>query len=244
MLVTTLTVFVFAAAVIAAAPPIKFCNKKAQALPYGWTAGQEIGKLQQQSMSLISDVNLDLVCSGTIVVLNDCQFMVKDFTFTDPNTTAWFAGYANDPNTGVRFAAENVGVSKGGDSPIYNLVAVVGAAYAWTSIDQLRLFDTANQQLIAIANLDVSGSPHSSGNSSGSAGSTSSLSNFGSSPASLPPITNAASAVPTNGNNNNGASTQKIAITTDHGSSPGAKSEAFECVVYGLNMLMAAVFLI
>ncbi|KAJ3017782.1 UNVERIFIED_CONTAM: hypothetical protein HDU68_011487 [Siphonaria sp. JEL0065] len=240
MFLSTLSLFAFATSIIAAAPPIKFCNKKAQTLPYGWTAGQEIGKLQQQSMALISDVNLDLVCSGTIVVLNDCQFMVKGFTFTDPNTTAWFAGYANDPNTGVRFASENVAVSKGGDSPIFNLVAVVGAAYAWTSIDQLRLFDTINQQLIAIANLDVSGVSHSSG----SGGSTSSLSNVGSSTASVPQITNAASAVPTNGNTNNGASTQKMAITTDHGSGSGAKSEAYECVVYGMNMLMAAVFLI
>ncbi|KAI9344047.1 hypothetical protein BDR26DRAFT_858067 [Obelidium mucronatum] len=240
--------------VLAGNPPQKFCKKDSKSLPYGWVSGQTIGTLKQQSQFLIANTSLDLYCSGSVVVLNDCQFMIKDFTYTDPSTTAWFAGYANDPTNGVRFAAENVPTSNNANSPTFTLVQVVGAAYAWTSIDQLRLFDTANQQLICTADLAVSGSStssSSSGSSSSNGGSTSSGSGSSGSDSSAASSGNTgSSAAPNSGSGSNAGgnsavTTQKGAAVPSAGGNGGAaKSEAFQCVVAGLNMLMATVFLV
>ncbi|KAJ3060055.1 hypothetical protein HDU98_003919 [Podochytrium sp. JEL0797] len=140
-----LVLYLAAFAVAQKGIPVKFCQKGT--LPSGWQPNQAVGKLNQQSQFLLANTSLDLVCSGTVVVVDGCSFYVQDFTYSDPSTSAWYAGVGSGAD-GVVFSETPVTTSNATDSPTYQLKTVVGAAYAWTSITQLRLFDTANQQLI------------------------------------------------------------------------------------------------
>ncbi|ORY49496.1 hypothetical protein BCR33DRAFT_713803 [Rhizoclosmatium globosum] len=155
------TVLAASSVVLAVQPQVKFCQKGT--LPAGWEPGKVTAPLQQVSQFLIANTAIDLVCSGNIVVLDGCSFMVQGFTYTDPSPSTWYAGLGDDP-TGVVFSKDSVGTSNGVDSPVYTLVQVVGAAYAWTSITQLRLYDPANTQLICVANLPAAGSTSSTTN--------------------------------------------------------------------------------
>ncbi|KAI8852765.1 hypothetical protein BC829DRAFT_383760 [Chytridium lagenaria] len=101
-------------------------------------------------------------CSGTVVVLDGCTFMVRDFTFGGALQTQWYAGIVTiDPATSsvttsddaVRFAVEDVAPINNLNSSTYSLVRDPSSGYSWSSINQLRVFDLGNQQVVCVANM-------------------------------------------------------------------------------------------
>ncbi|KAI8832087.1 hypothetical protein BJ741DRAFT_615265 [Chytriomyces cf. hyalinus JEL632] len=139
----------------AALPQVQRCDP--QTLPDGWVAGQVTAPLKQVAQYLISDPNKKLVCSGTLVVVDGCTFMIKGFTYTDSNESAWFAGLGDDPD-GVKLSADAPTASDNQDTKSFTLIRSIGASYTWKTITQVRLFEMTNQQLICTVDLPTTGS--------------------------------------------------------------------------------------
>ncbi|KAJ3223095.1 hypothetical protein HDU81_009401 [Chytriomyces hyalinus] len=154
MLASLITFIASSQIAFAALPQVQRCDP--QTLPDGWVAGQVSAPLKQVAQYLISDPNKKLVCSGTLVVVDGCTFMVKGFTYTDSNESAWFAGLGDDPD-GVKLSADAPTASDNQDTKPFTLIRSIGASYTWRTITQVRLFEMTNQQLICTVDLPSNG---------------------------------------------------------------------------------------
>ncbi|KAI8830227.1 hypothetical protein BJ741DRAFT_620872 [Chytriomyces cf. hyalinus JEL632] len=155
MLTSLITILTSTHLALAALPQVQRCDP--QQLPDGWVAGQVTAPLKQVAQYLISDPNKKLVCSGTLVVIDGCTFMIKGLTYTDSNESAWFAGLGND-GEGIKLSADTPTASDNQDTKPFTLIRSIGASYSWKTINQVRLFEMTNQQLICTADLPSSGS--------------------------------------------------------------------------------------
>ncbi|KAJ3230468.1 hypothetical protein HDU78_008300 [Chytriomyces hyalinus] len=155
MLASFVTIIASSQIALAALPQVQRCDP--QTLPDGWTPGQVTAPLKQVAQYLISDPNKKLICSGTLVVVDGCTFMIKGFTYTDSNESAWFAGLGDDPE-GVKLSADAPTASDNQDTKPFTLIRSIGASYTWKTITQVRLFEMTNQQLICTVDLPSTGS--------------------------------------------------------------------------------------
>ncbi|KAJ3232570.1 hypothetical protein HDU78_006974 [Chytriomyces hyalinus] len=155
MLTSLITIIASSQLALAALPQVQRCDP--QTLPDGWVAGQVTAPLKQVAQYLISDPNKKLVCSGTLVVIDGCTFMIKGLTYTDSNESAWFAGLGND-GEGIKLSADAPTASDNQDTKPFTLIRSIGASYSWKTINQVRLFEMTNQQLICTADLPSTGS--------------------------------------------------------------------------------------
>ncbi|KAJ3248708.1 hypothetical protein HDU77_008033 [Chytriomyces hyalinus] len=142
MLTSLITIIASSQLALAALPQVQRCDP--QTLPDGWVAGQVTAPLKQVAQYLISDPNKKL-------------FMIKGLTYTDSNESAWFAGLGND-GEGIKLSADAPTASDNQDTKPFTLIRSIGASYSWKTINQVRLFEMTNQQLICTADLPSTGS--------------------------------------------------------------------------------------
>ncbi|KAJ3229795.1 hypothetical protein HDU81_005000 [Chytriomyces hyalinus] len=142
MLTSLLTILFSSHLALAALPQVQRCDP--QTLPDGWVAGQVTAPLKQVAQYLISDPNKKL-------------FMIKGLTYTDTNESAWFAGLG-DTGEGIKLSADAPTASDNQDTKPFTLIRSIGASYSWKTVNQVRLFEMTNQQLICTADLPSTGS--------------------------------------------------------------------------------------
>ncbi|TPX74272.1 hypothetical protein CcCBS67573_g04453 [Chytriomyces confervae] len=142
MLTSLITIIASSQLALAALPQVQRCDP--QTLPDGWVAGQVTAPLKQVAQYLISDPNKKL-------------FMIKGLTYTDSNESAWFAGLGND-GEGIKLSADAPTAADNQDTKPFTLIRSIGASYSWKTINQVRLFEMTNQQLICTADLPSTGS--------------------------------------------------------------------------------------
>ncbi|KAJ3214214.1 hypothetical protein HDU67_001966 [Dinochytrium kinnereticum] len=156
----TLTLAVFATLSAAAPPKPEVCDPAK--LPDGWVAGRITAPLIQVTGYQKTNPTIAFRCSGTVVVLDGCSFMVKDFIFGNALQTKWYAGIISlDPVTkqvirsddAVNFSAQDVAPVNNQNSSIYSLIRDPIVGYSFNSVNQLRVFDIANQQIVCTADL-------------------------------------------------------------------------------------------
>lgn len=140
------------------APATQLCQPNK--LPPGWVAGKTTAPLKQVSSSQQLNPTAPIVCSGNVVILDGCNFKVDKFVFSGALQSKWYAGVVGlDKNgqvsvnqNGVVFVANDVPPSNGG-SPSFTLINKVDVAYSFFSINELRLFDVAQNQLLCVVEL-------------------------------------------------------------------------------------------
>ncbi|KAJ3210434.1 hypothetical protein HDU67_005320 [Dinochytrium kinnereticum] len=144
---------------VTAAPQLNLCNRNV--LPAGWVPGRVTAPLVKESEFQAMNGGAALQCSGTVVVLDGCTFMVRNFTFLGAMQTRWYAGVVGKDAAGnivendiaVNFVVGDVIPTNGLDSQNYTLIQEPSVAYSFNSINQLRVFDLVNQQRICRAEL-------------------------------------------------------------------------------------------
>ncbi|KAJ3105863.1 hypothetical protein HDU96_008399 [Phlyctochytrium bullatum] len=172
MLASLATLLGFLTVTAYAAPQLDVCDPNK--LPAGWTAGKVTAPLVQVSQFQAKNPSIPFQCSGTVVILDGCSvsktnltvegskpFMVKDFTFGGALQTKWYAGIVTIDGSGnvvaspdaVNFAAQDVAPVAGQNSSVYSLIRDATVGYSFFSINQLRVFDLFNQQIICVAEL-------------------------------------------------------------------------------------------
>ncbi|KAJ3417468.1 hypothetical protein HDV05_003332 [Chytridiales sp. JEL 0842] len=142
-----------------AKPKVQMCDPKV--LPPGWEPGKVEAPLEQVSQFQALNRNNPLTCTGTVVVLDGCTFMIRNFTFLNALQTRFYAGivYADATGAkitnqnGVNFVQGDISASNLVDSPPFRLVQDVSVGYSFTSINELRLFDVTQQQVVCVAQL-------------------------------------------------------------------------------------------
>ncbi|KAJ3093941.1 hypothetical protein HDU97_008793, partial [Phlyctochytrium planicorne] len=139
-------------------PPPQICDEKK--LPDGWQPGKVVAPLVQITQFQKLNPAAAFTCSGTVVVLDGCSFMVKDFTFGGALQTQWYAGIVSQEATGIQvsdeavhFGSQDVAPILKMNSSVYNLLKDPVVGYSWFSINQLRVFDLANQQVVCTADM-------------------------------------------------------------------------------------------
>ncbi|KAI8847043.1 hypothetical protein BC829DRAFT_444908 [Chytridium lagenaria] len=159
---TTLLLLASTASLIAAqanAPQLNLCNPNV--LPAGWEPGKVTAPLIQESQFQKLNPAAGLQCSGTVVILDGCTFIVRDFTFGGALQTRWYGGVVGTDASGaivendlaVNFAAQDVIPSNSLTSQNYTLIRDPVVAYSFLSINQLRVYDLVNEQRICRAEL-------------------------------------------------------------------------------------------
>jgi hypothetical protein len=143
-----------------AKPKVQVCDPKV--LPPGWQAGVTTAPLEQVSEYQTQNSNNKLTCSGTVVVIDGCSFQIRNFTYLNALVSKFYGGIAyadaqgnkvSNPN-GVSFVNQEIGAWNKVDSQIFQLVTSPSyVAYSWFSVNELRIFDTTQQQLVCVAQL-------------------------------------------------------------------------------------------
>ncbi|KAJ3248817.1 hypothetical protein HDU78_010271 [Chytriomyces hyalinus] len=249
MLASLVTLIASSQLAHAALPQVQRCDP--QTLPDGWVAGQVTAPLKQVAQYLISDPNKKLVCSGTLVVLDGCTFMIKGFTYTDSNESAWFAGLGDDPD-GVKLSADAPTASDNQDTKSFTLIRSIGASYTWKTITQVRLFEMTNQQLICTVDLPSTGSSANNASPAQSAISPAILPVSASARATLAPVSSASvsgalpvkvssaqsaesgSSVGKSGSDSKSGAASKSALSGTVGSRVWGVAETLVAVAFGL----------
>ncbi|KAJ3248396.1 hypothetical protein HDU77_008132 [Chytriomyces hyalinus] len=252
MLASLVTLIASSQLARAALPQVQRCDP--QTLPDGWVAGQVTAPLKQVAQYLISDPNKKLVCSGTLVVLDGCTFMIKGFTYTDSNESAWFAGLGDDPD-GVKLSADAPTASDNQDTKSFTLIRSIGGKTTYThppTITQVRLFEMTNQQLICTVDLPSTGSSANNASPAQSAISPAILPVSASARATLAPVSSASvsgalpvkvssaqsaesgSSVGKSGSDSKSGAASKSALSGTVGSRVWGVAETLVAVAFGL----------
>ncbi|KAJ3287855.1 hypothetical protein HDU76_007766 [Blyttiomyces sp. JEL0837] len=131
-------------------------------MPPGWVSGQVTAPLKQISFKEVVNNNNPIVCSGTVVIVDGCNFKVQNFNFQGALESKWYGGVVGYNSTGGivsnQYAAKvvylDVPASGGADSGLFTLIQPAGSqSYSFFSFNQLRLFDVAEQQVVCTADL-------------------------------------------------------------------------------------------
>ncbi|KAJ3416147.1 hypothetical protein HDV05_002792 [Chytridiales sp. JEL 0842] len=160
---------------VSAAPPaVDICSPSK--LPPGWAPNAIEVELEQVTSAQIINTQNPIRCSGTIRVIDGCSFLVKNFTLLGPLQPKWYGGIVDkDPVTGAKRSNDQavtmvdpiVAASNAMDSQPFRLTTTVGASYSWFSINEMRLFDVATNQLLCVAQM-----PYNNPFAKGAAGTT------------------------------------------------------------------------
>ncbi|KAJ1549099.1 hypothetical protein HK405_009783 [Cladochytrium tenue] len=123
-------------------------------------AGQTSIPLVQVASSQSLNSQNPITCSGTVVIVDGCTFKVVDFVFINALETYWYAGIVGLSSNGsvsvnqegVHFVTNPVSASASGNVT-FNLITEADIAYSFFSINELRLFDYTEQELLCTAEL-------------------------------------------------------------------------------------------
>ncbi|KAJ3236075.1 hypothetical protein HDU81_011192 [Chytriomyces hyalinus] len=155
-LATALTLFSLASAQGSDAPPLNVCSK--DKFPDTFKVGFTVPIVQVAVAQTLNNAN-PLTCSGTFVFVDGCTFMIKNFTFLNAYESKWYAGVVGTVNgkvvanqNAITFVEQSVSASDGRDVT-FNLITSPATAYSFFSINQLRLFDLTQKQLICTVDL-------------------------------------------------------------------------------------------
>ncbi|KAJ3022958.1 UNVERIFIED_CONTAM: hypothetical protein HDU68_008856 [Siphonaria sp. JEL0065] len=169
------TTFLAAAVLVRAddAPVVDVC--KAGSYPAGWSPGKTTAPLVQVSQQQVLNNANPLYCSGTWVLVDGCTFTIKNFTFLNAYQSQWYGGVVGLVNgqvqvnkNAVNMVKDSVPQSNAQDAT-FHLITTPGASYSFFSVNQLRLFDTLQNQVICTVDLpynnpNVPGSSTTDGN--------------------------------------------------------------------------------
>ncbi|KAJ3062273.1 hypothetical protein HDU98_001830 [Podochytrium sp. JEL0797] len=162
------------------APAVNLCSKTSY--PPLFHPGVTTEPLVQVSSSQVLNSANPLHCSGTFLFVDGCTFTIKNFTFLNAYQSEWYGGVVGLVNgqvesnqNAVKMVSGFVAQSNGLDAT-FNLITTAGAAYSFFSINQLRLFDILQSQLICTIDLpynnpNIPGSGADAPGSSGAAAS-------------------------------------------------------------------------
>ncbi|KAJ3066316.1 hypothetical protein HDU98_010386 [Podochytrium sp. JEL0797] len=161
------TIASFAAAIDA--PALNTCSKTSY--PPLYHPGVTTEPLVQVTEGQVLNPVNKLFCSGTFLFVDGCTFTIKNFTFLNAYQSHWYGGVVGMVNgqiesnqNAVNMVAGFVPPSNGMDHT-FNLITTPGASYSFFSINQLRLFDVLQHQLICTIDL-----PYNNPNIPGSGG--------------------------------------------------------------------------
>ncbi|KAJ3282516.1 hypothetical protein HDU79_009866 [Rhizoclosmatium sp. JEL0117] len=200
MLRLLVTAVAFLAAVAKAddAPQVDLCQK--DVYPSTYVPGKTTAPLIQVSTSQSLNNANPVYCSGTFVFIDGCTFQVKNFTFLNAYGSKWYggvvaevAGKPQENQNAVTFVSDIVSQSNGGDQT-FSLATTPGAAYSFRVVNQLRLFDLTQNQIICKVELPYM-NPNVPGSNGGSTAATSTTAASGGSAAQTGKASDASSTV-------------------------------------------------
>ena len=105
-----------------------------------------------------------LQVSGTIRVVDGCNFELVNFIFVPGANAYWFGGNGTDSN--AYRLSKSIVVPSVANSPAqsFSFIQDAGSAVSYTDFTQFRLFDPATNDLLATADLAVDKANPGSGN--------------------------------------------------------------------------------
>ncbi|KAI8617744.1 hypothetical protein BC830DRAFT_1112123 [Chytriomyces sp. MP71] len=172
-------------------------------------------------------------------MFGNSQFMIRNFTYTDKDSSTWFAGIGDDTD-GVKFSPDAPTKSNGQDSGAFGLVKNAGSWYDWTVVTQVRLFEMTNSQLICVADLPVSSvQPTQVVSSTEVDGSTMPLGSIGSSRAASSAVASQVASIASTPNTQAGAATAPTPSESAKSGVKGLVGGAVEAgLVFALGLFM------
>ncbi|KAI9336828.1 hypothetical protein DFJ73DRAFT_17818 [Zopfochytrium polystomum] len=139
-------------------PVRQVCDKNT--LPPGWTPSNINITVKQVADAQTVNTNNKITVSGTFHIIDGCTFKIQNFIFLNALQTKWYAGVVGLDSSGqvsvnqngVTFVSAVVPAQNGGDAT-FNLITQADIAYSFFSINQLRLFDVQQNELLATVDL-------------------------------------------------------------------------------------------
>ncbi|KAI9326506.1 hypothetical protein BDR26DRAFT_877136 [Obelidium mucronatum] len=153
------------------APAVDLCKK--DSYPKDWIPGKTSAPLVQVSQQQVLNSANPLYCSGTWVFVDGCTFTIKNFTFLNAYQSQWYGGVVGlvngvpQENKNAVNMVKNVVPASNLQDATFNLITTAGASYSFFSVNQLRLFDTLQNQVICTVDLPYN-NPNVPGSSTGS----------------------------------------------------------------------------
>ncbi|KAI8619115.1 hypothetical protein BC830DRAFT_1105707, partial [Chytriomyces sp. MP71] len=126
--------------------------------PSTFTPGFTQPIVQVAQAQVLNSAN-PIYCSGTFQFVDGCTFMIKNFTFLNAYQSQWYAGVVGTVNgktvanqNGVAFVSDFVNSVNGQDAT-FHLIKVPATAYSFFSINELRLFDLTEKEVLCTVEL-------------------------------------------------------------------------------------------
>ncbi|KAI8832772.1 hypothetical protein BJ741DRAFT_613671 [Chytriomyces cf. hyalinus JEL632] len=205
-LATALTLFSLVSAQGSDAPPLNVCSK--DKFPDTFKVGFTVPIVQVAVAQTLNNAN-PLTCRGTFVFVDGCTFMIKNFTFLNAYESKWYAGVVGTVNgkvvanqNAITFVEQSVSASDGRDVT-FNLISSPATAYSFFSINQLRLFDLTQKQLICTVDLPYQNPNNPGSNPAAAGGAPGAAASSG----AIAPVATGSGAASGSNNNSNNTST-------------------------------------
>lgn len=107
----------------------------------------------------VNNSNIKIIASGTLHVINECQFLLSNFTILNiPAFTYWYA-VSGDVNSSSAFKlSETQVIAYNGGNVTYNLTTEPGREVNWNMVSAVKIYNEQQRLLVAYAVLKNSSS--------------------------------------------------------------------------------------